>query len=100
MSNGEMLTSIKKLVESGDDFSVKQFRVMTLTGMVELGDNIKEVRDEITRVDEEATSRICPEVIQAQKDIDKLEDKSDKRDVLVGAGTILGTIAGVIFGNK
>ena len=100
MSNGNMLVDIKKLIESGEDFTVKQYRILSLSGMVELGDAIKEMGQKITTVDTAAKTRVCPAVIEAQKDIDKLEGRSDKRDVLVGAGTILGTIAGVIFGNK
>ena len=41
MSNGEMLKDIKKLIESVEDFTVKQYRNLTLTGMVELGDTLK-----------------------------------------------------------
>ena len=100
MSNGDMLKTIKTLIENDEPFTAKQYQTMSLTGMVELGDAIKEMGQKITTVDTAAQTRVCPAVIEAQKDIDKLEGRSDKRDVLVGAGTILGTIAGVIFGNK
>jgi len=100
MSNGDMLKTIKTLIENDEPFTAKQYQTMSLTGMVELGDAIKEMGQKITTVDTAAKTRVCPAVIEAQKDIDKLEGRSDKRDVLVGAGTILGTIAGVIFGNK
>jgi len=100
MSNGDMLHTIKELIESGDDFTVKQYRVMSLTGMVELGEDIKEVRDEIKKVDSAAQARICPAVIQAQKDIVKLEGKSNRNDTIVGIGTVIGSVIGFVFGNK
>jgi len=100
MSNGNMLVDIKKLIESGEDFTVKQYRILSLSGMVELGEGLKEVRNEIAKVDSAAQARICPAVEQAQKDIDKLEGKSNRNDVFVGVGTILGTIGGILFGNK
>lgn len=100
MSNGDMLKTIKNLIEDGDPFTAKQFQTMSLTGMVELGDNIKNLSNEIKKVDGAAQSRICPEVKQAAIDIGKLETKSNRMDTLVGAGTILGTIAGVLFGTK
>jgi len=100
MSNGEMLKDIKKLIESGEDFSVKQYRILTLSGMVELGDTLKEVIGEIDKVNSAAQTRICPEVKQAVIDIGKLETRSNRMDALVGAGTVFGTIAGFLFGNK
>ncbi len=100
MSNGDMLNTIKKLIESGEDFTVKQYRLMSLTGLVELGADIKDVRDEIKKVDDAAQERVCPAVTQAIKDIDKLEGKSNRNDIFVGIGTIMGTIGGILFGNK
>ena len=100
MSNGEMLKDIKDLIASGEDFTVKQYRILTLSGMVEMGDKIDALNSEMANVDEKAMSRICPAVETAQADIEKLERKSGRMDTLVGAGTILGTIAGLIFGNK
>lgn len=100
MSNGDMLKDIKKLVESGDDFTPKQYRILTLSGMVELGENIKEIKDEISKVNNAAQTRICPEVKQAAVDIQKLETKSNRNDAYVGIGTVFGTIAGILFGNK
>ena len=100
MSNGDMLNTIKELIESGEDFTVKQYRVMSLTGMVELGEDIKEVRDEIKKVDNAAQERVCPAVTQAVIDIGKLEKKSNRNDTIVGVGTITGSILGFIFGNK
>ena len=98
--SGDILKSIKKLVESGDDFTVKQYRIMSLTGMVELGEDIQDVRKEIKKVDDAAQARICPAVIQAQKDIGKIEKKSNRNDFIVGIGTIVGSVVGFIFGNK
>ena len=100
MSNGDMLKTIKALIESGEDFTVKQYRVMSLTGMVELGADIKEVRDEISKVDEAAQDRICPAVVQAQKDIKKLEGKSNRNDVLVTLATAISGVIGFVFGSK
>ena len=100
MSNGTMLHTIKKLIEDGDDFTVKQFRTMTLTGMVELGENISEMRGEIKQVNSDAQSRICPEVKQAQIDIGKLEKKSNRSDTIVGVGTVIGSVIGFVFGSK
>lgn len=100
MSNGSMLKDIKDLIESGESFTTKQYQVLSLSGMVELGDEIKDVRAELKNVNTAAQTRVCPEVAQAQKDIEDLEKKSNRMDTLVGAGTILGTIAGLIFGNK
>ena len=100
MSNGDMLKTIKNLVESGDDFTVKQYRVMSLTGMVELGDKIESLQGEIKQVDKSAQARVCKEVVQAGKDIERLEKKSNRNDTVVGFATVLGTIAGLIFGNK
>ena len=100
MSNGDMLNTVKKLIESGDPFTAKQFQTMSLTGMVELGEDIKEVRDEINKVDKAAQARICPAVLQAQKDIEKMEGKSNRNDFIVGFGTIVGSVVGFIFGNK
>jgi len=100
MSNGEMLKDIKKLIESGEDFTVKQYRILTLSGMVELGDTLKEVIGEIDKVNSAAQTRICPEVKQAAVDIQKLETKSNRNDAYVGIGTVFGTIAGILFGNK
>ena len=100
MSNGEMLKDIKKLIESGEDFSVKQYRILTLSGMVELGDSLKAVIGEIDKVNSAAQTRICPEVKQAVIDIGKLETKSNRNDAYVGIGTVFGTIAGILFGSK
>jgi len=100
MSNGNMIKDIKQLIESGEDFTAKQYRVLSLSGMVELGEGLKEVRNEIAKVDSAAQARICPAVEQAQKDIDRLEGKSNRNDVIVGIGTVLGTVGGFIFGNK
>ena len=100
MSNGDMLKDIKELIASGDDFTVKQYRILSLSGMVQLGDSIKDIRDDIKKVDEKASVRVCPEVLQAQKDIVKLEGKSNRNDVIVGIGTVIGSIGGFIFGSK
>jgi len=100
MSNGTMMKDIKTLIESGEAFTTKQYQVLSLSGMVELGDEIKEVKRELKNVNTAAQTRVCKEVKQAQKDIEALEKKSGRMDTLVGAGTILGTIAGLIFGNK
>ena len=100
MSNGDMLKTIKELIESGDDFSVKQYRIMSLTGMVELGEDIKDVRHEINKVDKAAQARVCEPVKQAKIDIGKLEGKSNRNDFIVGFGTIVGSVVGFIFGNK
>ena len=100
MSNGDMLHTIKELIESGDDFTVKQYRILSLSGMVELGENITALKKEITVVDKDAQSRICPEVNQAIKDIERLEKKSNRNDTIVGVGTIIGSIVGFVFGNK
>jgi len=75
MSNGDMLKDIKELIASGDDFSVKQYRILSLSGMVQLGDSIKDIRDDIKKVDDKASERVCPEVLQAQKDIVKVGRK-------------------------
>lgn len=32
--------------------------------------------------------------------LDKLEEKSNRNDVIVGAGTIVGSVIGFIFGQK
>ena len=100
MSNGDMLKTIKTLIENDEPFTAKQYQTMSLTGMVELGDAIKEMGQKITTVDAAAQTRVCPAVKEVQKDVKRIEGKSDKRDVFVSVGTILGTIAGVIFGNK
>ena len=100
MSNGDMLKTIKNLIDDGDPFTAKQFQTMSLTGMVELGDNIKNLSDEINKVDTAAQNRVCPAVLQTQKDIEKLEGKSNRNDVIVGVGTVLGTIGGFLFGTK
>ena len=100
MSNGDMLNTVKKLIESGDPFTAKQFQTMSLTGMVELGEDIKEVRDEINKVDKAAQARICPAVLQAQKDIGKLEKKSTRNNLLVTLATGISGVVGFIFGNK
>lgn len=100
MSNGDMLNTIKKLIESGDDFSVKQYRILSLSGMVELGEGLEDVRDEIKKVDDAAQERICPAVIQAGKDIEKLEGKSNRNDILVTLATGISGVIGFIFGNK
>ena len=67
MSNGDMLKTIKNLIEDGDPFTAKQFQTMSLTGMVELGDSIKDLRDEIKKVDDAAQDRVCPAVLQARE---------------------------------
>jgi len=100
MSNGDMLKDIKELIASGDDFSVKQYRILSLSGMVQLGDNINDLRDDIKKVDEKASVRVCPEVLQAQKDIVKLEGKSNRNDGLVTIAGIAGAITAAIFGGK
>ena len=100
MGNGDMLKDIKELIASGDDFTVKQYRVLSLSGMVQLGDNIKELRDEVKAVDEKAMIRVCPEVIQANKDIGKLEKKSNRNDGYVTLATIAASITAAIFGGK
>jgi len=100
MSNGNMLKDIKNLIASGDDFTVKQYRILSLSGMVELGDNINDLRDDIKKVDEKASVRVCPEVLQAQKDIVKLEGKSNRNDGLVTIAGIAGAITAAIFGGK
>jgi len=100
MGNGDMLKDIKELIASGDDFSVKQYRILSLSGMVQLGDSIKDIRDDIKKVDEKASVRVCPEVLQAQKDIVKLEGKSNRNDGLVTIAGIAGAITAAIFGGK
>ena len=100
MSNGDMLKDIKELIASGDDFSVKQYRILSLSGMVQLGDSIKDIRDDIKKVDEKASVRVCPEVLQAQKDIVKLEGKSNRNDGLVTIAGIADAITAAIFGGK
>ena len=100
MSNGDMLKDIRELIASGDDFSVKQYRILSLSGMVQLGDNINDLRDDIKKVDEKASVRVCPEVLQAQKDIVKLEGKSNRNDGLVTIAGIAGAITAAIFGGK
>ena len=100
MSIGDMLKTIKNLIEDGDPFTAKQFQTMSLTGMVELGDSIKDIRDEIKKVDEAAQDRICPAVEQAQKDIEKLEGKSNRNDVLVTLATAISGVIGFVFGSK
>ena len=100
MSNGNMLKDIKNLIASGDDFTVKQYRILSLSGMVELGDNINDLRDDIKKVDEKASVRVCPEVLQSQKDIVKLEGKSNRNDGLVTIAGIAGAITAAIFGGK
>jgi len=100
MSNGDMLKDIKELIASGDDFSVKQYRILSLSGMVQLGDSIKDIRDDIKKVDEKASVRVCPEVIQAQKDIVKLEKKSNRNDGYVTLATIAASITAAIFGSR
>jgi len=100
MSNGDMLKTIKDLIESGDPFTAKQYQVMSLTGMVELGQDIKDVRSEINKVDKAAQSRICPAVTQAQKDIVKLEGKSNRNDILVTLATAISGAVGFFFGTK
>lgn len=100
MSNGSMIKDIKTLIESGDDFTAKQYRILSLSGMVELGEDMKAVRDEINKVDKAAQARVCKDVIQAQKDIKKLEEKSNRNDTIVGIGTIVGSVVGFVFGNK
>ena len=100
MSNGKMLNDIKKLIESGEDFTVKQYRVLTLSGMVELGDSIENLRGDIRKVDDKAMTRICPEVTQAARDIVRLEAKSNRVDAIVGVGTVIGSVIGFFFGSK
>ena len=100
MSNGDMLKTIKNLIEDGDPFTAKQFQTMSLTGMVELGDSIKALNDEIKKVDIAAQGRICPAVIQAQKDIGKLEGKSNRNDLLVTLATGISGVIGFVFGSK
>ena len=100
MGNGNMLKDIKGLIESGETFTTKQYQVLSLSGMVELGEEIKSIKGELANVNTAAQTRICPEIIAVQNDIKRIEGKSNKNDILVGAGTIFGTIAGLIFGNK
>jgi len=100
VSNGDMLKDIKELIASGDDFTVKQYRILSLSGMVQLGDSIKDIRDDIKKVDDKASERVCPAVLQAQKDITKMEDKSNRNDVIVGIMTGIGTAIGFVFGTK
>ena len=100
MSNGKMLNQIKELIESGDDFTVKQYRVLSLSGMVELGENIEGLKGDIDKVEQKALSRVCPEVKQTIRDIEKLERKSNRNDTIVGIGTVVGSVVGFIFGNK
>ena len=100
MSNGDMLKTIKTLIEDGDPFTAKQFQTMSLTGMVELGDNIKALKDEIKKVDDAAQDRVCPAVLQAQKDITKLEGKSNRNDMLVTLATGISGVIGFFFGSK
>ncbi|HDD61479.1 MAG TPA: hypothetical protein ENF22_02980 [Chloroflexi bacterium] len=95
-----MIKEIKQLIESGDDFTAKQFRILSLSGMVELGEAIEDVRNEIKKVDAAAQARVCPKVLQAQRDIERLEGKSNRNDVIVAFGTIIGSIVGVFVGNK
>ena len=100
MSNGEMLSTIKELIENGDPFTAKQFQVMVLSGVVEVGDEIKKVRDDLNKVDKSAQSRVCEKVLQAEKNIEKLEGKSNRNDSIVSVGVIISTVIGAIFGNK
>ena len=100
MSNGKMLHTIKKLIEDGDPFTAKQYQTMSLAGMVELGDSIKSLTGEIKEVKDDAQSRICPEVKQAAKDIERLETKSNRNDTIVGIGTVIGSVVGFFFGTK
>ena len=100
MSNGEMLKNIKELIESGDDFTAKQYRILTLSGIIEIGGMIHELREEIKVVDDKAMTRICPAVEQAQKDIGKLEAKSNRNDLMVTIAAIAGSIGAAIFGSE
>ena len=100
MSNGDMLKDIKTLIESGDDFTVKQYRILSLSGMVQLGDDIKTLRSEIQASESKAMTRVCPEVKQAAIDIKKLEDKSNRNDILVTLATAISGTIGFIFGGK
>jgi len=99
MSNGDMLNTIKKLVESGDDFTVKQYRMMSLSGMVELGDSIKGLEGEIAK-GEKKDLLLGTAVEHVKKDITRLEGKSNRNDTIVGIGTLVGSIIGFVFGSK
>jgi len=62
MSNGTMMKDIKTLIESGEAFTTKQYQVLSLSGMVELGDEIKEVKRELKNVNTAAQTRVCKDM--------------------------------------
>ena len=63
-------------------------------------DAIKETTDGNSRTlrGHNSTPGMVGKVDQNCKDIERLEEKSNRNDAIVGIGTIIGTIAGVIFG--
>jgi len=93
MSSGDMLKDIKELIASGDDFSVKQYRILSLSGMIELGDKMDEI-------EAAAMERHCPALEQVEKDVARLEKKSNRNDGYVTIATIVGSITAAIFGSR
>ena len=114
MSNGEsVLINIRKMVENGEELSVKEFRIFMLSTAID-GEKARKsaakerkkildtVDDKIQCLEDKIDDHpeMCSQAETNKEEIDRLRNKSDRNDVLVTMATIASGIGAAIFGSK
>jgi len=88
MSNGSMLTEIKNLIDSGEDFTARQYRQLMLSAMLEMGEKIEMVETGLA-------TRKCSSLAVVENEVKILRRRNNITDLLTAVMTSVAVYLGV-----